>query len=192
MDQVFGEEAEKETAKFNEEDIEAILSRRAKRVVAPTPAGGGGDGAAPAASTFSTATFVPDSAGPDIDYDDPLFWEKLMPKAKSAAAAGAADTKDNQAGRSRRGVTRLGFDGAGGPGDAGATKSRIRQAGSEEEYKSDASGSGYGSGPGAAKRSSGWTQSDMKSVKRALLSLGFGRCMKSGTIIINAFSNGLL
>ena len=171
--QVFGEEAEKETAKFNEEDIEAILSRRAKRVVAPTHTGGGGDGAAPAASTFSTATFVPDSAGPDIDYDDPLFWEKLMPKAKSVAAAGEADSKDDQGGRSRRTVARLGFDAAGG--DTGATKSRIRQAGSDEEYKSDASGSGYGSGTGVAKRSSGWTQSDMKSVKRALLSLGFGR-----------------
>jgi hypothetical protein len=170
--QVFGEEAEKETAKFNEEDIEAILSRRAKRVVAPTHTGGGGDGAAPA-STFSTATFVPDSAGPDIDYDDPLFWEKLMPKAKSAAAAGEADTKDSQSARSRRTVARLGFDAAGG--DAGATKSRIRQAGSDEEYKSDGSGSGYGSGTAGAKRGSSWTQSDMKLVKRALMSIGFGR-----------------
>jgi hypothetical protein len=96
-----------------------------------------------------------------------------MPKAKSAAAAGETDTKDSQGGRSRRTVTRLGFDGAGG--DAGATKSRIRQAGSDEEYKSDASGSGYGSGTGGAKRGSSWTQADMKSVKRALLSLGFGR-----------------
>jgi hypothetical protein len=166
---VFGEEAEQETAKFNEEDIDSILSRRAQRVVAPTHAGGG-DGAA-AASTFSTATFVPDSAGPDIDYDDPLFWEKLMPKAKVAATAGDASAKDGLSRRSRSNVSRLGFDGA----SETSGKSRVRQAGSDEEPDSDASGSGYGSGGGARRAAGVWTQADMKAVKRALVSLGFGR-----------------
>ena len=174
--QVFGEDAEQETAKFNEEDIDSILSRRAQRVVAPTHAAGG-DGAAAAASTFSTATFVPDSAGPDIDYDDPLFWEKLMPKAKTAAPAAAGGGDDGGGKRNRRDVARLGFDAAGN----GGHKTRVRQAGSDQEAESDASGSGYGSGGGGGARRAGiWTQADMKAVKRALISLGFGRSVPRG------------
>ena len=171
--QVFGEDAEQETAKFNEEDIDAILSRRAQRVVAPSQAAA--DGAAPAASTFSTATFVPDSAGPDIDYDDPLFWEKLMPQAKKTAATGDANGKDEAGARNRRGVARLGFDGTAQAASEGGGKSRLRQAGSDEE-PSDGNASGYGSGGGGSRRAGLWTQADMKAVKRALLSLGFGRC----------------
>jgi len=34
-------------------------------------------------STFSTASFVPASAGSEVDYNDPDFWLKLMPAANT-------------------------------------------------------------------------------------------------------------
>jgi len=167
---VFGEEAEKEAAQFNEEDIDAILSRRATKINAPGAAAGAGG----ALSTFSTASFVPDSAGgPDIDYDDPLFWEKLMPAAKktSAAASKAAAEKDalaSASGRNRRGVSRLGQEEeAAAAAESGGQRRRAKPAGSDDEA------SGNSSGGESSSRS--WTKSDMKSVKRALMSIGFGR-----------------
>ncbi|EKX33876.1 hypothetical protein GUITHDRAFT_45412, partial [Guillardia theta CCMP2712] len=68
---LFKKEAEEESTKFNEEDIESILQRRSTKIVEDS-------GARSAGNSFSTASFVPASAGAEIDYNDPNFWEKLM------------------------------------------------------------------------------------------------------------------
>uniref|UniRef100_A0AC35TFK6 Chromo domain-containing protein n=1 Tax=Rhabditophanes sp. KR3021 TaxID=114890 RepID=A0AC35TFK6_9BILA len=63
---------ESEENKFNEEDIDTILSRRTQTILID----GGVKG-----STFSKATFS-SSTSDDIDINDPLFWAKWADKAQ--------------------------------------------------------------------------------------------------------------
>ena len=60
-----------ETSKFNEQDIESILAARSTKI----------EDEKRGSNQMSTASFVPASAGADVDYNDPDFWAKLMPAA---------------------------------------------------------------------------------------------------------------
>ena len=77
---LFNQDAEQESNRFNEEDIESILSSRITKVIDKQERG---------CNTFSTASFVPKAAEEaDLDYNDPDFWDKLMPEAEKKLTEG--------------------------------------------------------------------------------------------------------
>ena len=63
--------------KFQEENIDQILNRAAKVVWNPDT------GENVNASSFSTATFDIGESASKVDMDDPQFWEKVLPQAKT-------------------------------------------------------------------------------------------------------------
>uniref|UniRef100_A0A6B2KW73 Uncharacterized protein n=1 Tax=Arcella intermedia TaxID=1963864 RepID=A0A6B2KW73_9EUKA len=70
--------------KFCEENIDQILQARTQTVVHDYSSG---------SSTFSKASFVAESAQPELDVNDPDFWYKLMPdKAKEGFSEELSDS----------------------------------------------------------------------------------------------------
>eukprot|EP01116_Phalansterium_solitarium_P005921 TRINITY_DN181_c0_g3_i1.p1 TRINITY_DN181_c0_g3~~TRINITY_DN181_c0_g3_i1.p1 ORF type:complete len:1275 (+),score=555.76 TRINITY_DN181_c0_g3_i1:199-3825(+) len=73
---------EDEDSKYTEESIDQILQRSSKVVWNESSARNAAEGAP--SSTFSMASFQSSNADSRIDMDDPDFWEKILPEAKTA------------------------------------------------------------------------------------------------------------
>lgn len=138
--------------RFHEEDIDQILERAT--VVRSADSAGAPENAL---SSFSKASFVSNSAAPEIDINDPDFWLKLLP-----TAADAPNPNIQAQPRVRRQVHRFGAldgDDSDLEEDDGATL----QSSDEDEP-----GRAYG-------QEKGWTLGERARFKHSLMSLGYGR-----------------
>lgn len=75
---LFREDNKEKERQFVEEDIDQILNRSSKVVWNESQA------KIAANSSFSKATFRSSTADPDIDINDPNFWNKILPEARTA------------------------------------------------------------------------------------------------------------
>eukprot|EP01114_Cavostelium_apophysatum_P015128 TRINITY_DN4061_c0_g1_i1.p1 TRINITY_DN4061_c0_g1~~TRINITY_DN4061_c0_g1_i1.p1 ORF type:complete len:2056 (-),score=800.22 TRINITY_DN4061_c0_g1_i1:68-6235(-) len=77
---LFAEDSKEKENQFYEEDIDQILNRSSKVVWSDENA------KMTQGSTFSKATFRSNTSEPEIDINDPHFWTKILPEAKTADA----------------------------------------------------------------------------------------------------------
>lgn len=136
-------------SRFYEEDIDRILERstvvRSNTETAPQDA---------ALSSFSKASFVSNSAAPELDINDPDFWLKLLPQA-----ADAPNPNIQVQPRVRRQVHRFG----GLDGDESDLEDEEVIQSSDDDEKA------YG------QKEKGWTMGERARFKLALMTLGYGR-----------------
>jgi hypothetical protein len=179
-------DGEAESKSFNEQDIESILAARSTEVEQ--------EAKGQSTNLMSTASFVPASAGADVDYNDPDFWTKLMPASVVAHHSTAHHGNEEQSleygrVRCRKGVERLGFVAG---AHEGADKEGLSGSGSDSDSGFDNRGRGGGGGERADRvhRRDGkggggegkddfpgpqWGVGDMKVAKKKLLDFGYGR-----------------
>lgn len=136
-------------SRFCEEDIDRILERstvvRSSAENAPQEN---------ALSSFSKASFVSNSAAPELDINDPDFWNKLLPQAVDAPNPNIQVQP-----RVRRQVHRFGaLDGD----DSDLEDEEVFQSSDDDEKA-------YG------QKEKGWTMGERARFKLGLMTLGYGR-----------------
>eukprot|EP00026_Physarum_polycephalum_P000102 Phypoly_transcript_00102.p1 GENE.Phypoly_transcript_00102~~Phypoly_transcript_00102.p1 ORF type:complete len:2164 (+),score=408.47 Phypoly_transcript_00102:294-6785(+) len=140
--------------RFYEEDIDRILERAT--VVKSTP-----DAEAPdnPLSSFSKASFVSNSAAPELDINDPDFWTKLLPQA-----ADAPNPNIQVQPRVRRQVHRFGaLDADDSDLSASEDEGEVALQSSDDDEKL------YG------QKEKGWMLGERARFKLGLMTLGYGR-----------------
>eukprot|EP00003_Mantamonas_plastica_P008523 TRINITY_DN1750_c1_g1_i1.p1 TRINITY_DN1750_c1_g1~~TRINITY_DN1750_c1_g1_i1.p1 ORF type:complete len:254 (-),score=112.51 TRINITY_DN1750_c1_g1_i1:958-1719(-) len=81
---VFRDDEDDESKKFEESDIDSILERSTSTVVDTAAKAAESGNVTSKLASYNTATFFSDNADEDVDVNDPDFWKKLLPEGEEA------------------------------------------------------------------------------------------------------------